>query len=71
MTSIRIYYFKLFYITIYDQKYKRDHDKAIQMKSTFNNYQEIREAVRALCAQFPDEYHRKIDEDKTYPEEFA
>jgi len=34
------------------------------MKSTFNNYSEIREAVRALCAQFPDEYHRKIDEKK-------
>lgn len=41
------------------------------MKSTFNNYAEIREAVRALCAQFSDEYHRKIDEDKTYPEEFV
>jgi len=41
------------------------------MKSTFDNYQEIREAVRALCAQFPDEYHRKIDEKKAYPEEFV
>ncbi|OAL76302.1 acyl-CoA dehydrogenase [Acinetobacter sp. SFB] len=41
------------------------------MKSTFNNYPEIREAVRALCAQFPDEYHRKIDENKAYPEEFV
>ena len=41
------------------------------MKSTFNNYPEIREAVRALCAQFPDEYHRKIDEKKAYPEEFV
>lgn len=41
------------------------------MKSTFNNFQEIREAVRALCAQFPDEYHRKIDEQKAYPEEFV
>ena len=41
------------------------------MKSTFNNYSEIREAVRALCAQFPDEYHRKIDENKAYPEEFV
>lgn len=41
------------------------------MKSTINNYQEIREAVRALCAEFPDEYHRKIDEEKTYPEAFV
>ncbi len=36
-----------------------------------NNYQEIREAVRALCAEFPNEYHRKIDEEKTYPEAFV
>jgi len=41
------------------------------MKSTFDNFSEIREAVRALCAQFPDEYHRKIDEEKGYPEEFV
>ena len=41
------------------------------MKSTMNNYLEIRDAVRALCAEFPAEYHRKIDEDKTYPEAFV
>lgn len=41
------------------------------MKSTINNYQEIREAVRALCAEFPAEYHRKIDEERGYPEEFV
>ena len=41
------------------------------MKSTIDNFSEIREAVRALCAQFPDEYHRKIDEEKSYPEEFV
>jgi len=41
------------------------------MKSTFANYQEIREAVRSLCAEFPAEYHRKIDEEKVYPEEFV
>lgn len=41
------------------------------MKSTINNYQEIREAVRALCAEFPAEYHRKIDEERAYPEEFV
>ena len=27
-----------------------------------DTYQDIRDAVRALCAQFPDEYHRKVDE---------
>ena len=41
------------------------------MKSTINNYQEIREAVRALCAEFPAEYHRKIDEERAYPEAFV
>ncbi|HUF20990.1 MAG TPA: acyl-CoA dehydrogenase family protein [Burkholderiales bacterium] len=36
-----------------------------------DSYQDIRDAVRALCAQFPDEYHRKIDEARGYPEEFV
>ena len=34
-------------------------------------FEDIRDGVRALCAQFPDEYHRKVDEDKAYPEEFV
>ena len=34
-------------------------------------YQEIRDAVRALCAAFPDEYHRKVDEARGYPEAFV
>ena len=36
-----------------------------------DEFQDIRDAVRALCADFPDEYHRKIDEARTYPEEFV
>jgi acyl-CoA dehydrogenase len=36
-----------------------------------DSYQDIREGVRALCAQFPAEYHRKIDEARAYPEEFV
>ena len=39
--------------------------------NTTDSYQDIRDAVRALCAQFPDEYHRKIDEQRGYPEEFV
>jgi acyl-CoA dehydrogenase len=39
--------------------------------STTDKYLEIREAVRALCAGFPDEYHRKIDEQRGYPEAFV
>ena len=27
-----------------------------------NNFHEIRDAIRALCAEFPDEYFRKVDE---------
>ncbi|EIE49966.1 acyl-CoA dehydrogenase [Salipiger aestuarii] len=34
-------------------------------------FQDIRDAVRALCAQFPDEYHRKVDADRAYPEDFV
>jgi acyl-CoA dehydrogenase len=36
-----------------------------------SQYQDIRDAVRALCALFPDEYHRKIDEERAYPQEFV
>mgnify|MGYP003331466227 CR=1 FL=1 len=36
-----------------------------------DQYQDIRDAVRDLCAQFPDEYHRKIDEQRAYPEAFV
>ncbi len=31
----------------------------------------IREAVRALCADFPGEYWRKVDRERAYPEEFV
>ncbi len=36
-----------------------------------DEYQEIRDAVRDLCRQFPDEYFRRIDEQRTYPEAFV
>ena len=39
--------------------------------STTEKYPEIREALRALCADFPDEYHRRIDEARGYPEAFV
>ncbi|WP_396434367.1 acyl-CoA dehydrogenase family protein [Limnohabitans sp.] len=41
------------------------------MHTSPDPYQDIRDAVRALCAQFPDEYHRKVDEKRGYPEEFV
>lgn len=34
-------------------------------------YQDIREAVRDLCAQFPPEYHREIDQARGYPDAFV
>ena len=41
------------------------------MKTTTDSYQDIRDAVRALCAEFPDAYHRKIDAARGYPEAFV
>src|SRR3569623_648587 len=41
------------------------------MNTATDKYQDIRDAVRALCTQFPDEYHRKIDEQRGYPEAFV
>ena len=34
-------------------------------------HQELRDAVRALCEKFPADYHRAIDEQRGYPEEFV
>jgi acyl-CoA dehydrogenase len=34
-------------------------------------HQELRSALRELCAQFPAEYFRRIDEKRAYPEEFV
>ena len=36
-----------------------------------DQHQEIRDAVRDLCKQYPDEYFRKIDEVRGYPEAFV
>lgn len=35
------------------------------------DYEEIRSGVRALCAQYPDEYFRKVDAERGYPSEFV
>ena len=35
------------------------------------NYQDLRDAMRDLCNQYPDEYWRKIDEARGYPEAFV
>jgi acyl-CoA dehydrogenase len=41
------------------------------LKSAPDRFQDIRDAVRALCAQFPDSYHREIDARRAYPEAFV
>jgi len=41
------------------------------MLNESDQYQEIRDAVRQLCKQYPDEYFRRIDEQRAYPEEFV
>jgi acyl-CoA dehydrogenase len=41
------------------------------MNITTEKYPELREALRDLCAHYPDEYFRRIDEERGYPEEFV
>ncbi len=41
------------------------------MLQTTDQYQDIRDAVRALCAEFPAEYFRRIDEERGYPVQFV
>src|SRR5882757_5048910 len=36
-----------------------------------DEHQEIRDAVRQLCSQFPDEYFRRVDGRRAYPEKFV
>jgi acyl-CoA dehydrogenase len=39
--------------------------------TTTPDYDDIRDAVRDLCAAFPPEYHRQVDEQRAYPEAFV
>lgn len=41
------------------------------MIRTDNKYQDIRDAIRDLCNEFPAEYFRKVDEERAYPTEFV
>jgi len=41
------------------------------MHDLADRYDDIRAGIRALCAQFPAEYHRKMDEERAYPEAFV
>ena len=39
--------------------------------TTSDAYADVRAAVRALCATFPAEYHRNVDQARGYPEAFV
>ncbi|MFA5663860.1 acyl-CoA dehydrogenase family protein [Castellaniella sp.] len=41
------------------------------MHQDTHRHQDIREAIRDLCAQFGDAYFRKVDEQRGYPAEFV
>ncbi|MCO7515425.1 acyl-CoA/acyl-ACP dehydrogenase [Pseudomonas guariconensis] len=43
----------------------------MSFKNPQESYPEIREEVRKLCARFPGEYWRKLDEVRGYPTEFV
>ncbi|MEK9690068.1 MAG: acyl-CoA dehydrogenase family protein [Burkholderiaceae bacterium] len=43
----------------------------MMIKTKPDQYQDIRDAVRSLCAEFPDSYHREIDAKRGYPEAFV
>src|SRR5438309_11116431 len=39
--------------------------------SPVQRHADIRDAVRALCREFPDEHHREVDARRGYPEAFV
>jgi acyl-CoA dehydrogenase len=41
------------------------------MRAGSEAFGELRKAVRALCASFPPDYWRKLDEQRAYPDEFV
>lgn len=41
------------------------------MFNEIDEYEDIRDAMRQLCRQFPDEYFRRIEAEKAYPEAFV
>ena len=49
----------------------RSFSNAVTASTTTGTYPEIREAVRALCSDFPHSYWDKVDEAREYPTEFV
>ena len=38
---------------------------------SYDDHSDIRDAVRRLCEQYPDQYWRDLDRDRAYPTEFV
>jgi acyl-CoA dehydrogenase len=49
----------------------RDEEENSFVLTTPDEYQELRRGVREICALFPIEYFRQIDEQRAYPQEFV
>ena len=45
--------------------------KEVSMLNATDAYQDVRDAIRDLCGEFPPEYFRRIDGARGYPEEFV
>ena len=41
------------------------------MLNATDSYQDVRDAIRALCGEYPPEYFRRIDQERGYPETFV
>jgi acyl-CoA dehydrogenase len=50
---------------------RRAANRTSPMPSPTDAYQDLRDAIRDLCAQFPPEYFRQIDDERAYPEAFV
>src|SRR6476469_7149990 len=47
------------------------HTMEARLSTAPDPHQDIRDAIRELCRQYPDEYFRKIDAEEAYPEAFV
>ena len=50
---------------------ERIHDVSVRAISLTSRIPVLRDAVRQLCRGFPDEYFRKVDAERAYPEAFV
>src|ERR1043165_4557285 len=41
------------------------------MLTDAEDFRQVRDGVRAVCAEFPPEYFRRVDAERAYPEEFV